>query len=890
MEKYIVKIKSYYNNNIVAQGNGIIVAKNLILTAKHIINGDKITVEIEGLEIFAKEKKSINDVSILEIEKDIFWKANIFADNEVLDEDSKWKIQGYIGEQQKEHNILGYGFFKESSSSEWDYSLINIIAGAVANYKGLSGAPVFCNDRIVGILQVQIQNEKGNLGLRISSINMFKDLLPDESKGKNKYLNELYKTLTEYTEAQIEKNIKNKKYISEIFVEEGLFKENARCFVDPILFVNKTIKEIMQIDFSEFNKILPKENIINFSGLELLSEIDNINIVVEDLIKKILKDVNFIESLYKDENDLELNLIEFYNKWIILYNNSIISEMRTWLNILEYSTKKYLLLTKNAGQGKTNFLCDVTSNFLLKKNYLVLYYNAYDLNGNPIDYILNQLTINGQYSETYINKVLLHEWKRTKHSIIVIIDGLNENTSIENFDQCIENFLMKCEEYPYIKVIMSTRNELFEEKFGIIEKGIYCKNYIRMNMDTEENAFKERIFLGYMKYFDISIKFLSEKAYKLLSNDVLLLRFFCEVNIHQKQIYLYDVYKYEVFQQYIEIKTNEYCGNEVILNQKNKLNMLFNKIVKHMLEKGIFFCIPVEIFTEDEEKTLIKMLETDVIFKTEEVVKSGLLEKSVMMISFTFDEFRDFCITNYILENFSEIDKFMMFWQNMRDNNLIIREGVQKYIFYLSKTKYQKDLGKVIKKVEEYDELYWQYIWDIQDEYLSEEDIQKWKNHVLQHGKHEKKIITHLLLNYDYETFKKMNIKVLFEFMNEIIVDSIEYKRFIRNIFVGDPLKVNYYQDEEDEGLYKKLINCLLKNVKNREDNIRYKEYFKLTIYLLTLNYFDTLRLWKDLYRNSPDIVEKCLIEMKTHTSSLIQNNIKIILLKLQEDDNRRGI
>lgn len=303
MEKYIVKIKSYYNNNIVAQGNGIIVAKNLILTAKHIINGDKITVEIEGLEIFAKEKKSINDVSILEIEKDIFWKANIFADNEVLDEDFKWKIQGYIGEQQKEHNILGYGFFKESSSSEWDYSLINIIAGAVANYKGLSGAPVFCNDRIVGILQVQIQNEKGNLGLRISSINMFKDLLPDEFKGKNKYLNELYKTLTEYTEAQIEKNIKNKKYISEIFVEEGLFKENARCFVDPILFVNKTIKEIMQIDFSEFNKILPKENIINFSGLELLSEIDNINIVVEDLIKKILKDVNFIELLYKDEND-----------------------------------------------------------------------------------------------------------------------------------------------------------------------------------------------------------------------------------------------------------------------------------------------------------------------------------------------------------------------------------------------------------------------------------------------------------------------------------------------------------------------------------------------------------------------------------------------------------
>ena len=66
--------------------------------------------------------------------------------------------------------------------------------------------------------------------------------------------------------------------------------------------------------------------------------------------------------------------------------------------------------------------------------------------------------------------------------------------------------------------------------------------------------------------------------------------------------------------------------------------MLLDKIVRYMIEKKEFFHVPVSVFTQEEERILIKMLENEVIFKDEQVIKSGILEKKSMTISFTFDD------------------------------------------------------------------------------------------------------------------------------------------------------------------------------------------------------------------------------------------------------------
>lgn len=898
MENYIVKVKSYYNDEVIQYGTGIIIADTWILTAEHVVCGNRHTVEISGCEIPIKKYNSMNGVAVLEAEKKIPWKVQAFSDDEILDESSNWLIQGYIGTQQKTHEITGTGFHIVETSNVWDCSLINIVTGSAEDYVGLSGSPVFCDGRIVGILQMQAFNRMGLLGIRMTTVKMFEPLLPEEAKCGNEYLIQMYEKSKKYTEMQLNKNLKSKKYIPSIFVEEGDYKEKARYFAEPVLFVQKTLKEIMQLDFQEINAVLQEEaNEIDFDGLNVSVTVDNVEEVAHKLTEKMKMAVDNIRLLEKCLYKRKVAWSEYYSIWQNLLNSSITFVMEEWLENLEYATKKYLLLTKDAGQGKTNFLCDFTTNFLIRKGYLVLYYNAYDFNQSPMSYIHKQLTMNEQYSMEYVHKILLREWERTKRPVMIIIDGLNENTLIKNFGHCMRDFLEECEQYPYIKVIMSTRNELFQERFGVIEEGGYQEHYKKMDMRLIGDDFKNRIFWGYMQYFDISIRpnALSQSAYDMLTDDVLLLRFFSEVNEHQQQIYLYDVYKYEVFQQYIEKKAKEYHENEVILNQNNILFMLLDKIVGYMIEKKEFFHVPVSVFSQEEERMLIKMLENEVIFKDEQVIKSGILEKSSMTISFTFDEFRDFCITNYVLEHFSKEDVFMQFWKGMREDNLTIREGVQKYVFYLSRTKYQKDLGPIVEKVPEYDELYWLYIWGVQDDYLSYEDVAKWKKQVLQHGSCGRRVINYLLMRYDCDCFHNLNIKILFELMDEIIVDMGEYHRFMQEMFgvhIKDDFKLLYQDSPKAVYPYNYLVRDLLDCMGEEEWNLVHRELFRLTIYLFELRHSDTLQLWENLYQNTPDIAVVLLQEMNTHDSSLIQGNVIDILegllgLELGNQDER---
>lgn len=582
MENYIVRIKSYYNAELIQYGTGIIIADTWILTAEHVVCGNRHTVEILGCEIYIKEYNSMNGVAVLEAEKNFPYKVQAFSDDEILDESSNWLIQGYISAQQKPHEITGTGFHIVETSNVWDCSLINIVTGNAEDYAGLSGSPVFCDGRIVGILQMQSSNRMGLLGIRMTTVKMFESLLPEDAKCGNEYLIQIHEKSKKYTEIQLNKNLQSRKYIPSIFVEQGDYKEKARYFAEPFLFVAKTLKEMMQLDFQEINAVLKEEgNEIDFSSLNVSVTVDNVEEVTIDLKEKIQMAVENIRLLEERIYKREVVWAEFYNIKQNLLNSSIRFAMEKWAENLEYATKKYLLLTKAAGQGKTNFLCDFTTNFLIRKGYLVLYYNAYDFNQSPMFYIHKQLTMNEQYSMAYVYKILLREWERTKRPVMIIIDGLNENTLIENFGQCMRDFLEECEQYPYIKVIMSTRNELFQERFGVIEEGSYREHYKKMDMWRIGDSFKNRIFWGYMQYFDISIRpnALSQRAYNLLTNDVLLLRFFCEVNEHQQQIYLYDVYKYEVFQQYIEKKAKEYHGNEVVLNKNNILFMFLDKIV-----------------------------------------------------------------------------------------------------------------------------------------------------------------------------------------------------------------------------------------------------------------------------------------------------------------------
>lgn len=892
METYIVKVKSYYKNEPKEYGTGIIIATNLVITPKHVaVSGDNHTVCINDKEIKACVIEENDAIAVLKIEQKNYSVADVFSDDEVLDEESKWSVSGFISPQQLEHHLTGSGIIVSSEKEmEWDHCLVTINSGKTVDYRGLSGSPVFCGDRIVGILQMQAYNDSGAIGIFMSSVKLFRNLLAKENLKPNKYKTLLNEACNQYTQNQIKKNVKSRKYIADIFVEERNYKESLRYFADPMLFLRKAICDVKIINFESVNLHLRNigEKEIYFSDLDenfTPAELEQVCFCTQE---RITDTIARIEEFEKNNSSTE----KYYYIRQNSLNNSVKSYLSDIKDNIELITKKYVLLTKDAGQGKTNFVCDFTFNFLMKKDYYTLYFNAYEFRENQtvMDLIKQKLSLNYVYSYDYVNKILLRDWNRSKKPIVIIIDGLNENTLVECFGQCMRDFIEECQTYPYIKVIMTTRNEFLKERFAAIEEGTYFDLYKHIDMRQRDEDFKKRIFWGYLSFFGITIRkvTLTQKSYDSLTNDVLLLRFFCEVNENKKQIYLYNIYKYGVFRQYLDKKSLEYQNDQQVLNHRDFVDALFDMISEYMICNKVFFNVPSNIFNESEQKLLTKMLHNEVIFKDDQVIKTGMHKENTVVISFTFDEFRDFCITKYILKHYSEKHTFLSFWDQMNKENLTIREGVQKYTFYIAHAESQEDLLPIIQGLPEYEELYWSYIWDLEDRYFTVNDAESWKAQLLTNGPYAKLIVHDLIGKYNCDFFININIRLLFEVLDKLSHTIYLYESFTKWMFGVSRQKKEIYASPEPEYVcpFNKILKHIATHVDDNSWNVLHSELYRLTIYLLELEYKNALDLWRDLYVESPEVAVHILGEMNEHKSSLILCNVKEILQHLEKNRN----
>lgn len=61
------------------------------------------------------------------------------------------------------------------------------------------------------------------------------------------------------------------------------------------------------------------------------------------------------------------------------------SKLRCRKADVEFINKRLCILTANAGQGKTNFICDFAANVLGKRNIPSLYVNGYEVDASNIE-------------------------------------------------------------------------------------------------------------------------------------------------------------------------------------------------------------------------------------------------------------------------------------------------------------------------------------------------------------------------------------------------------------------------------------------------------------------------------------------------------------------------
>ena len=834
-------------------GSGIIICENKVLTAAHVVEDEKSVRVVFDKEYIGNVEYVDNVVALLSIEEEEFKDKYLliddkllFTSNELFTDESKWIVEGYITEKLSNHRMEGTGIYHVDDLLV-DYTLGNLQSGISNDYSGLSGSPVVLNGRAIGIIQIQQWDKKGGLGISFSSIKMFADKLPSSAVIEPMYICELKKKCYECCENLIKRNKEIEKYIPEIFVEESMYKENLRYFALPILFINKAIQDLKQLDFNNINKYLKKEKkqLISFSGYpEKVSpaNFDDSISTLTNYLKKCIADIEELDTKRDGVDSIE----EIYTQGYFI-NSSIKWDLKDLLGQMEYLDYRAMLLTRNAGQGKTNFVCDFTENFLLKKNVCSLFFNAADFCDTPVNILKKYITVDGKYSEKYAIEILNQWWINAKIPIVIVIDGLNENISLPNFENHILYAITEWLKLPFLKIIMTTRSELLTERFGKLTKENIGEKFSILDMSGKrEDRFKKRIFDGYLNHFEVHIMkdTLLESTYELLANDTLLLRFFCEVNRGKKQVYMYDVYKYTLFESYYkkkqdEIKIKKIPGGDILFEQ------LVDHICGYMVESKKFNNIPREVLSVDEIQILNYLLEGDIVFKEDQIIKKGYLNEPSEVLSFTFDEFRDFCITRYLLKKDDALRSFPVIWDKMCNEHWGILEGVEKYLFYRARTDVP-DILPIIEKNSNFKNMYWNNVWNLEDKDITDKDISLWREQFDCKGRYRRNLIKYLLVRRNKNYFKRVTIDLLFEFMDGIADKPGEFDDFIKTFFPKTKFDRFNQEIDQKECVFpcNQMVKALTEGLNNHICEIDYYTSLKLSIYLYGLMPKEIKHLW----------------------------------------------
>lgn len=902
----------------VSIGTGFFIDTDKVITATHVIDGyyswnDNIYIEalnigrvkpIKAIPINQGDEKKT--VTILQLEEKVEVEGLKFTYNYTVKDDDEWEAFGYPADKWNNgHRQGGHVSHRlyENRTCDSNYDL-NYNPGEINNFSGLSGAAFIINEMLLGIMIEQSLSGANATSLGVITIDQYQDYIPKEYQIKDKHKEQIKQYLKKYTEEQINKNKLNKKYIPDIFVEIGSIKEKLRFFSNPTLFFEKIIEDIEYYRFESLNSYLRKANLNEFEiklpkDLKTDITLDNIYLKAEKLcciLDKAIEEGKSREKIYSSkERYIYLNAPR--TEWKL-------KQLKEMVAMFSY---KYILLTEKAGQGKTNLLCDFTEKVLLSNEINCIYVNANELNELTIDEYITKKILNilGYTLDVFLSNIR-DICEREKVPFVILIDGLNENSNINRFKVDLESFISAIEKYNYIKVVMTCRTEYFEQRFGnLVEASFSSKLYHFSNFNRiNDEEFKERLVEGYFNFFNLSQSSIRDSALKKLSDDMLLLRVFCEAygdSVAKNKIILppiYDIYKFDVFEKYFQFKLEEIDRKKQTIEEINNselYKLLIHEIIQNMIEKKQFSNIPLNAIKSDNAKKLLHtLIDEDIIFKEDIVVKKGLLEETENTISFTFDEFRDYNIARYIMEKYGEIDseEYSSLIKLLTNEKYEISEGLAKYLFFASKKYKDPGFESIIKQQEWYKVIYCNNIFAVNDEDIVDEDVERIKKGFTKSIKIADYFISELLKRYDISVFRKLGINQLFQMMLEL--DKKLYNEYIRVIF-DDYVDYYGYIQRRYKGRTQSITQYIydLYPMLKREQGIKAEHsLFEFLLFIIDIGN-EGVELYKEYYKKYPNEGLTSIEELIKEDNEIINNNLVQVIdeikdIYINEDIKRR--
>jgi len=645
---------------------------------------------------------------------------------------------------------------------------------------------------------------------------------------------------------QLEKQISTEKYIPQTFIEADELKDNLRCFISPCTFYPKLFTETLNLTFNHLNRInkINNRQLFEFDFSKYLINETELN------ISKILDiSVDAISYLNVKHEELEKQSTNLS----YAFKRKIESKRKSF----EFFNYKALMLNDNAGQGKTNLLCDLIENVTTKRKIPAIFLSGYEIDANNISgSISKRIFPNDNFTFNEILESI--ENKIGDEHLIIVIDGINENPNPSLFSQNLELFIQSLIGNEFVKIILTCRSEYFKNNFENLINSSYHKEIKLiegLNSRLNEQQ-RERLLYTYFHFFDIKIDSISEEIEKQLSNNFLLLRIFSEVNKGKHLPSVNHIFKSNLFIEYYKLKVDQ-INKRIIDNDDFKIKGKFDirnfieNIASYMIEHHEFHNIPInEIINDDNNREIyIRFLDENIILKKDLPQSEDSIFSDSEVINFTYDEFRDFIISDYLLNHTYKASK-----DNFKDfisKNLVkaspILEGCSIFLYSLSRKTRNDEIKEFIKSQEWYNSAFLSVIFSTPDSEINDIDRNQLKQIFTSNQSVSEKIIIELAYHrYNTAKYQNLNINLLFEIFDELSEKEFEEFAFSTYRGYGNSIKSFVEQLEmflEDfDSVYHPLFKYLLYFI-SEDYSVRNLYYSYYSSYLSKQHLRDLLKV-----------------------------------------------
>lgn len=480
---------------------------------------------------------------------------------------------------------------------------------------------------------------------------------------------------------EYEKNERNGKFINELYIELGNCNEKLRYMYFNKKWKSRIKKEFKLILKTNIGKMLSKECNIKFYDY----------ITFNGLYKSMKKCSDYLENCWKRNVNKEEN--QNYKFYLAMNSYYIKDDILRLLDNVEMINNNICFLLGKAGSGKTNLLTNFAKTLICKFKAQCIYIDAKDIVDNNVEgKVLSYFHVNYIITENrnFLIWILFLLKRIFNQEVVIIIEAINENSNYE-FYKNLCRFFNKYHKYRNIKIIVSSRTEFYNLRFKEIfdeylEKNVQYKIISVENSRISDNIY-EKMYLKYKKYFKFNGVITNSVKRTLFESPIFLRIFFeCYENSNEN---ISDLNKSKIFSEYISRLSKKY----------NELNKMLDEIINVMIEDKKFDNVKIDKLNITIDK--VQNLISENFLLSHSIVENdgNINEIKSEVISITYDEIRDYLITNNIINKYNENKiNLMDFIDEMINRRYPILEGVLKRLYLYFKQNDRKICNYILKK------------------------------------------------------------------------------------------------------------------------------------------------------------------------------------------------